>query len=118
MTTLIQDLQTLLATLAPAGGVWYGANTVEPPTYPYIVWQRISSTANVNLQAPSNVQNTRVQIDIFSREVSELVSLESQLETLMAGASMVNVPLTSQDLYEDPVRAYRCIKDYSVWSTN
>ena len=67
MTTLIQDVQALLSGLSPAGGVWYAINTTEPPAYPYIVWQRIVSVANVSLGGPSNRQNTRIQIDIVAR---------------------------------------------------
>ena len=118
MTTLVQDVQALLATLAPAGGVWYGINTTEPPTYPYIVWQRIVSVANVSLAGPSNRQNTRVQIDIISLTIGEASAIETALEALMAGASIVNVPLSSQDTYEDAIKAFRIIKDFSLWATN
>ena len=118
MTTLVQDVQAVLATLAPAGGVWYAVNTTEPPVYPYILWIRVASTPNVSLAGPSNLQNTRIQIDIFSRQVSELLAMESALEAAMAASGLQNVPLSSMDLYEEPVRAYRASKDYSVWSTN
>ena len=33
-------------------------------------------------------------------------------------ASFTNVPLSSQDIYEPDVKAFRVSKDYSVWSTN
>jgi hypothetical protein len=109
MTTLVQDIQTVLSTLAPAGGVWYGVNTAEPP-----VW----SVPNVSLAGPSDLQNTHIQIDIMSRQVSELVALESALEAAMAAWSVQNVPLGTQDLYEEPVRAWRVSKEYSIWASN
>ena len=118
MTTLVQDLKTLLATLAPAGGVWYQINTTEPPVYPYIVFQRVTSTPNVSFDGPSDLQNTRFQIDIFSQSVSESVAIETALEAAMFAWSVSNVPLSSQDLYESEVRARRVMKDYSVWATN
>jgi hypothetical protein len=105
-------------TLAPAGGVWYAVNTTEPPVYPYILWIRVASPPNVSLSGPSNLQNTRIQIDIFSRQVSELLGLESALEAAMVASALQNVPLNSQNLYEEPVRAYRVTKDYSIWATN
>lgn len=117
MTTLVQDLQTLLAPLV-AGGAWYGGNTQEPPTYPFITWQRVSSTPNVTLDGQTDQQNTRVQIDIIARTVAEAVAIESALEAAMSAWSVVNVPISSQDTYEDEVRAYRISKDYSIWSTN
>lgn len=117
-TTLIEDMQARLATLAPAGGVFYGFNTTEPAVYPYIVWNRVTSTPNVALGGPSDLQNTRVQIDIVARRISEAVALETALEASMAAWSVQNVPLSSMDVFEDEIRAFRVIKDYSVWARN
>lgn len=116
-TTLIEDVQALLNPLA-AGGCWYGVNTTEPPNYPFIVWQRVVSTSNVTLQGASNLQNTRIQIDIYSRQISEAVAIENALEAVFANSTIGNVPISSQDMYEDAVKAYRIMKDYSVWSVN
>ena len=118
MTTLVEDIQTLLSTLTPAGGVWYGVNTAEPPVFPYIVWIRVASVPNVSLGGPSDLQNTHIQIDILSRQVSELVALESALEGAMAAWGVQNVPVGTQDLYEEPVRAWRVSKEYSIWASN
>lgn len=118
MTTLIQDVQTLLAALAPAGGVSYGLNTASPTTYPYIVWRRIASAPNVSLRGPSLLQNTRLQIDIYSRTVSEVTAIETALEATFAAWSVQNAPLLSSDLVDPDTRAFRVIKEYSVWSTN
>lgn len=118
MTTLVEDINTLLATLAPAGGVSYAINEAQQPVYPYIVWTRIASTPNVSLTGVSAMQNTHIQIDILSRTIATGVALETALESLFAAASIMNVPISSLDHYEDSVRAFRIIKDYSVWATN
>lgn len=118
MSTLIEDVGAVIATLAPAGGVWYSVNTQESPQYPYIVYQRISSTANVSLLGASDMQNTRVQIDIYAQQISQAASLETALEAVFAASAISNVPLTSQDFYEDSVKAFRVSKDYSIWATN
>lgn len=115
--SFIEELQAVLSALAPAGGVFYGANTAQPPVYPFIVWSRVVSNANAVLQGPTDLQNTRVQIDIYSRQLSEAVQLEVALEAVMAAWSVQNVPLSSVDFFEGEVRAYRITKDYSVWST-
>lgn len=117
-SVLLQDIQALLITLAPAGGVFYGLNTTEPPAYPYIVWQRIASTANVALGGSSAMQNTRIQVDIMSRTIAEVASIETALEAAFAASSIVNVPISSQDIYEDLVRAFHVMKEYSIWATN
>lgn len=118
MTTLVEDVVARLQTLAPAGGVWYAINTQEPPVYPYIVVTRVVSTPNVSLQGPSDLQNTRVQIDILALQASQAIALETALEASMTSWSVINVPLSSQDSFEEPVRAFRVIKDYSIWATN
>lgn len=119
MTTLVEDIQAVLAAVpGVTGGIFYGANTAEPPTFPYIVWMRVSSSPNVTLAGPSDLQNTRVQIDIVSRSVKEATTLETALEAAMAAAGLTNVPISSMDLYEDAIRAYRIVKDYSIWARN
>lgn len=118
MSTLVEDAMALLSTLTPAGGVWYAVNTMEAPVFPYIVFQRVASTPNVALSGQSAMQNTRFQIDIYSRRQSEAVAIETALETAMTAWSVQNVPLQSQDLNEPDVRAFRISKDYSVWATN
>lgn len=118
MTTLIEQLQARLLALNPAGGVHYGINPTEPAVYPYIVWQRVISSANAVLQGPTDLQNTRVQIDIYSRRISEAVPLVSALEELMRTWAVQNVPISSMDLFEDTLRVFRVTKDYSIWSSN
>lgn len=118
MSTLIEDVTTRLRTLGATGGVWYALNTSSEPTFPYITFQRIASNPNVSLQGPSDLQETRFQIDIFSTKLSEVVALETALEASMASWSVQNVPLLSQDMYEDAVDAFRTSKDYSIWATN
>ena len=116
-TTLTQDIQALLLPLA-SGGVWYGANTQEPPSYPYITWLDVSSSPNVSLQGPSLLQNTHIQIDIFSLYAAESQTIEVAIEAAFIASSITNVPLSSADQYEDMVRAYRITKEYSVWAVN
>lgn len=118
MTTLTEDLEALLTTLAPAGGVWCDINTLGSPTYPFIVFQRIASSPNVSLLGPSDLQNTRFQIDIYTRTKQEQLQLETALENLMAAWAVQNVPLLAQDFYESEVQSFRCSRDYSVWAKN
>lgn len=116
MSTLIEDLQALLAPLA-AGGAHY-AIAETPATQPYIVWQRIDSVPNVALSGPSALQNTRVQIDIYATTVQAAVAIEVALEAAFAASSMQNVPVLSQEFFENDTRLYRISKDYSVWASN
>jgi hypothetical protein len=118
MSTLVEDLYALLVTLAPAGGVWPHVNTSQAIVYPYITFMRVVSTDNVSHGGPSNTQNTRFQIDTFSQTMAGLVALDNALNAALAAWSVQNVPISSQDLYEDSVKAFRTTRDVSVWATN
>jgi hypothetical protein len=117
MSVLIEDLGYLLNPLA-SGGAWYMVNTTEPPVYPFIVFSRISSTPNVTLDGPSDLQNTRFQIDIYSAQISEAQRIDAALSTAMQAWATKNVPLSAHDMYEDAPRVYRLVRDFSVWATN
>lgn len=117
MTTLIEDVQALLQPLA-AGGSWYAVNTTEPPSYPFIVWHRVVSTTNNTFDGASDLQNTRIQVDVFSRQISEANSIADSVTAAFAASSIKNVQISSQDFYEDPVKAYRVSLDFSIWATN
>lgn len=117
MTTLVESIQAALNPLA-AGGSWYGVCTAQPPVLPYIVFRRIPSATNNNFSGPSDLQNTRVQVDLYAASVSGLVALGVAVEAAMAAAAFSNVRLSSQDLYEPDTKLHRTSIDFSVWSTN
>lgn len=117
MLTLRQQLAGALNPLV-AGGAWYQINTSEPCVYPFIVFTRIVSTTNVSLQGASDLQNTRVQVDIFLRDPSTLETLEKAVDAAIAAAfPNTSIPISTQDLYEDAVKAYRSLREYSIWGT-
>jgi|GEM_PF-198261 len=116
-SVLIEDLQSILATLS-TGGAWYGVCTASPVPTEYIVWLRVASSPNVSLLGQSTLQNTRVQIDIYASTVARATAIEQTLETAMAYSGITNVPLSSQDGYEPDTRLFRVIKDYSLWAKN
>lgn len=121
MTTLVQDINAALLTLAPAGGVWNAINTSEPAeaaVVPYVVFLRIVSTTNNTLSGASDLQNTRVQIDVFDRTYSSAAALADQIASTMAAAFPTCIQISSFDQYEPAVKAFRVSADFSVWSKN
>jgi len=124
MATLIQAVETLLDPIA-AGGAWYGINPNEPLATdsvgrpkPYITFQRVVNADNVSLGGPSAMQSTRLQVDYFAPRIADAVALSKAGDNaLLAGfvAPYACIPLTSQDLYEEPVRLWRVSRDYSIW---
>lgn len=116
MSTLNEQIQEKLADLV-AGGAWYGWNPTAPePRFPYITWQRIPSPVNNTLEGPSDLQNTRVQIDIYSRDAKEVVTISRAIAARFAAWSVQNVQLSSQDIPEPEIRAFRTSEDWSLWS--
>lgn len=116
--TLSEQIQAALAAIAPAGGVWQDACTASPPTYPYAVWQFVSSTINNSLYGPSDLQQSRVQVDVYSMAVVERRTLSDAVTAAMLGGPWPScVQIDEQSLFEDQTRIYRKILDFSIWST-
>lgn len=120
MSTLMQDIGAVLAALQPARKdfAWVAINTAEPPVYPYVIYQRIVSTFNNSLSGPSDLQNTRLQVDVFGRGYTAAAALAQQIGAAMLEAFPTAIPLSSFDVYEDAVKAHRISTDFSIWSTN
>jgi hypothetical protein len=120
MTTLLEDVAAALDAIVPIGGAWPGMNMLEPPAKaadgtvaPYIVFLRVISVDNVNLQGPSNVQNTRLQVDIFAPRYSDAESTRLAVDAAMDG--MRAIPLSCQDVYEDVPKLFRITREFSLW---
>jgi thiosulfate reductase cytochrome b subunit len=113
--SLETNLQTLLNPLATGGA--YQDIARQGVVAPFIVWLLVTSTTNNSLQGASNVQNTRVQIDIYAATQAARQTLADAVVAAMAAASFSNVQLSSQNLYEAEVKLFRSILDFSVWST-
>lgn len=116
-STLLEDLQALLNPLC-AGGACYGGRTDGTVPSEYIVWLRISSPSNVNLSGASDLQNTLVQIDVFSDTPDRTEQIADAIRSAFRASGITNVPLSSRDEFEAPVLKYRQIIEYSVWATN
>lgn len=113
------DIQALLEPLAN-GGAWPCVNNADSPAPPYIVYTVVSKTPSVSLTGPNGTEKLRVQIDVYARSYEEVKEIEAAIKTAFIGtagfnsASCANVPISSQDLYEDDTRLYRVSMDYSV----
>ena len=121
MTTLVEDITEALEALTPAGGVWYGANTAENAavaTVPYIIFLRVVSVVNNSLSGRSDLQKTRVQIDVLDRTYSRAQALAGQVVAAIASAFPQSTQLSVSDTYEPVVKAYRISSDFSIWATN
>jgi hypothetical protein len=119
--SLIIDVQAILNGCAD-GGAWYGVDSAQPlvlasdgTVAPYIVWQRIVSTDNVTLAGPTNLQNTRIQVDILAPRIGDAENVRQAVDTALQAAGFPVIPLSSQDLYEPAVKLFRIMREYSLW---
>lgn len=115
---------TLLDTLAAAleavpgltGGAWVDANTAEPPATPFVVFQEMPSSTNNTLDGPTDLQNTRVQVDIYDPVRATVESLKAPVAAAVAGAFPQSVQTESSDLYEPDTKLRRTSLIFSIWS--
>lgn len=108
-------IQALLASLV-SGRCYPLVNTSATIVKPYITYQVVSNVPTVSLTGPSGLENRRVQIDIWSDTYGASKALEIQVKAAMNSAPFVNIPLLSQDFYEEETKLYRVSVDFSVWS--
>lgn len=114
MSTIDERIQSLLAPLATGGA--HQDIAAQGTVTPYIVWLQVISTTNNNLAGASNVQNLRLQIDCYAKTQAARKALELAVIAAMGSATFSNVQLTSQNLYEQEVKLFRAMLDFSVWS--
>jgi hypothetical protein len=119
MTTLVEAFVAAITNggAAPVGGIWPVVNTKEPPVYPYAVYQRVLSQENVSLGGSSNLQQTRLQLDVYARTYSEALLAVNAIDAALFADPLTVIALTAQDLPDFETRAYRVVREYSVWST-
>ena len=112
--SLQTSLQTALAGLA-SGGAW-NLRAAQNTVAPYIVWQRVIQATNNSTSGASNLQNTRVQIDVYAKDYPTADSVATSIESSIA-AAFNSVKLSEQDFFEDDTKLYRISQDFSLWTT-
>lgn len=120
MATLIEQLQALLTPLA-AGRSHYQVNEDKQPVLPYITFGFVGGDPQVTLDGASDLQNYRLQVDVFSARVSEAQSVGKAVQNTLAAAlddgTLNAVPIGQpQDIQEEAVGLRRRMLEFSVWS--
>ena len=111
---ILEQLQAVLGPLV--GGSSFPNLAAQEALPPYIVYQRIVSITHNNLQGPSDLQNTRVQIDAYAKTYAHVQQIAAQVRQAMQGAGFINLQISEQDFFETEVRLHRVSLDYSIWS--
>lgn len=120
MATLTEQVQAALNPVTP-GGCFYGVNTKELnelTVYPFLVFIKVVSTVNNTLAGPTDIQNTRIQVDLYNDTIAGIEQYGPLVVAAMAAAFPQSIQLSSDDAYESEVRVFRRVTHFSVWSTN
>jgi hypothetical protein len=111
---IFEQLQSVLAPLV--NGASFPNLAAQDAAPPYIVYHRIVSVTNNNLLGSSDLQNTRVQIDIYGKTYAGVQLIAANVRLAMRAARFTNIQLSEQDFFETDARLHRISVDYSIWS--
>lgn len=112
--SLQTTLQALLSPLAAGGAANLRAR--QNSTVPYLVWQRVIQPTNTSAGGPSDVQNTRIQVDAYAKDYPTAESIAAAASAAILGAALQATRIGVQDFFEDDTQLYRVSQDFSVWS--
>lgn len=111
--TLESQLVTILGPCC-SGHVFNTAGA-DGETGDHVIFQRISSFPVVALQGEAPIENARFQIDCYSRTAAGASTLASSVKTAMAAAALINQRVNESAAFEDGVRLYRKVLEFSLW---
>ena len=115
MATLHEDIQAVLDSAAGAGGAWYGINTQEPPTFPFLTWLVVVSSINNTLDGATANQPARIQVDILGERVADVIGRYGAVLSALEAAGFGWLQLSYGDGAEPDLGAFRRRVDFSVW---
>ncbi len=87
----------------------------ENPSYPSIIYTRISSTPENTLNGGATIDLVRFQIDSYAETYSAARTLAASVRTAMEAAAFKGLLQTDEDFFEPDVTIYRVTQDYYVW---
>lgn len=86
----------------------------EKGVYPAITYQNITEIPHNHLKGASDVENSRLQIDIWAESYGEVKELFQEVKTSMNGISSLLIGTRHE--YEENTKLYRVSADFSVWN--
>lgn len=103
---------TLITTLS-ANRI-YPVKSPQSPTYPHIVYARISGGQKNGLSGYQNVENPSIQIDTFSTSYTQAKTLSDNIHTVLdATTTFRSILISDSDLFEDEINIQRVSQDFS-----
>jgi hypothetical protein len=113
--SMLESFVTLVSGATVAGERIYPQVAPDGVVRPFIVYQRINTNTENVLSGSTGLRNTRLQVDVFATTYVQAQQITTAIENLMGSWSTPNVCVVSQDFYEDEVKLYRVMTDFSIW---
>lgn len=95
----------------------YPIKVPQSPTYPFVVYQRLSNIHINSLSGSSGLNQSRYQFDIYAATYASANSIADEVVGAMVAATTYeSIQLSRIDLdFDDNVGEYRISIDFSVW---
>ena len=85
----------------------YPITAPQNPTYPFLVYLRVSGGQMNGLDGYLTLENPRIQIDSFSTSYSQVKTIAENVHTVMnSSTGFTSVLLSDNDLFEDGINIY------------
>ena len=118
-TATITAIITLLSPLV-SGRFHPDGEAPQSPKPPYMIWNDVTSSVSNTLSEGINIDQMRMQIDVFARRKMDLLVLVDQIRAAMEAAAISeaipNICLTAQGMFEPEVKLQREILEFSIWT--
>ena len=97
----------------------YPIKAPQSPTYPLVIYQRVSNDHINSLTGSSGLNKSRYQFDIYAATYGAANNIADAVAGGMAAATTYeSILLSTIDLdFDDNVEEYRVTIDFSVWHT-
>ena len=112
---IYRHLSTSATIVGLVGTRIYPLRAPQNPTFPFIVYQRISCVPEYGMDGFHGLSNVTVQIDAYATSHSAVRSISSALHTVMQTATFKNILDNDMDFVEPDLDGYRVVQDYSIW---
>jgi len=101
----------------------YPVTLPQSPTYPLILYTKITGMRDHHLRGPSGHAHPRLQIESWSKSYSEAKTLAAAIRKALDGysgtASSTKIGSclieSERDIYESEIEVYRIVQDYFTW---
>ena len=91
----------------------YPLTAPDLPVTPFAIYNQVSKVASTTVASGISIDNSSIQIDIFSKTYAEAHSLADQIR--IAIMNIGGIPTSFSDMYESEVKIYRVSQDFSFW---